>query len=169
MKLFLKILFVIFTVFVTTVEEAKPSTVVNISHGEISVSYFQEVESIYFDFENHSELFCKNGEYVVAYSERGKGENGSAAKKGVKYSEDLVKAAQELYPKKAGKIKLHHPTPQYLGGAKDQKLVAIDGAYHQQITNAFRNEWKYGLKEKPDDAELRIIMNKVYSQFPLPQ
>lgn len=80
----------------------------------------------------------------------------------------MVKAAQKLYPKKAGKIELHHPIPQYLGGAKNQTLVPLDGAYHQQITNAFRKLHPYG-KPKPTEAELNIILEKVYSQFPLPK
>ena len=92
----------------------------------------------------------------------------SAAKAGVQYSDDLVKAAQQAYPKLAGRIQLHHPIPQYLGGAKNQVLVPLDAAYHQQITNAFRAEWGYGIG-KPTAAQLETIMNKVYSQFPLPK
>ncbi len=91
-----------------------------------------------------------------------------AANRGVQYSDDLVKAAEKLYPKKAGKIELHHPIPQYLGGAKNQVTVPLNGAYHQQITNAFRAQWGYGIS-KPSAAQLETIMKKVYSQFPLPK
>jgi hypothetical protein len=83
-------------------------------------------------------------------------------------SDNLVKNAQIRYPNKAGKIELHHPIPQYLGGAKNQSLVPLDAAYHQQITNAFRAEWGYGIG-KPSAAQLDAIMKKVYSQFPLPK
>jgi len=63
--------------------------------------------------------------------------NTIAAKTGT-YSDDLVKAAQKLYPNKAGKIEeLHHPFPKYMGGAEKQALVPLDAAYHQQITNEF--------------------------------
>lgn len=40
-----------------------------------------------------------------------------AAKDAAKYSDDLLKAAQEEFPGKAGKIELHHIEPKYLGGA----------------------------------------------------
>jgi hypothetical protein len=96
-----------------------------------------------------------------------KGIVGLFGKGEVKYSNDLVKAAQKLYPKKAGKIELHHPTPQYLGGAKNQTLVPLDAAYHQVITNEFRSLWQYG-KGMPNPTELQIIKNKVYSKYPLP-
>jgi RHS repeat-associated protein len=79
----------------------------------------------------------------------------------------LVKDAQLEYPNKAGKIELHHPTPQYLGGAKNQKLVPLDAAYHQKVTNAFRAEWGYGVG-KPSAVQLNLIIKKVYSKYPLP-
>jgi hypothetical protein len=90
-----------------------------------------------------------------------------AAKGVTQYSDDLVKAAQKLYPKKAGTTELHHITPKYLGGAKNGPLVPLDGAYHQQITNAFRKAWGYG-QVKPNAAQLKQIMDDVYKQFPLP-
>ena len=91
-----------------------------------------------------------------------------AAKGSTQYSDDLVKAAQQAYPKLAGKVQLHHPIPQYLGGAKNQVLVPLDAAYHQQITNAFRAEWGYGLG-KSTATQLETILNRVYGQFPLPK
>jgi hypothetical protein len=77
-----------------------------------------------------------------------------------------LKKAQQLYPKKAGKIEGHHPVPKYLGGAKNQPLKYIDGAYHQAITNAFRKLHPYGLP-KPSPAQLKKIMQKVYSKLPI--
>jgi hypothetical protein len=89
-------------------------------------------------------------------------------KGGLQYSDDLLNAAQKAYPKLAGKSQLHHITPKYLGGPANGPLIKLDAAYHQQITNAFRAEWGYGLG-KPSAAQLQTIMNKVYSQFPLPK
>lgn len=86
---------------------------------------------------------------------------------GLKYSDDLVKAAQKLYPNKAGKIELHHITPKYLGGAKNGPLVPLDASYHQVITNEFRALWSYG-KGVPSASELQNIMKQVYSKYPLP-
>jgi len=68
----------------------------------------------------------------------------------------------------AGKTQLHHITPKYLGGPANGPLIKLDAAYHQQITNAFRTEWGYGLG-KPSEAKLLEIMNTVYSKFPLPK
>lgn len=81
--------------------------------------------------------------------------------------DDLVKNAQEIYPNKAGKIENHHPIPKYLGGDKNQDLVPLDAAYHQQITNEFRKEAPYG-SAKPNPERLNEILDNVYSKFPLP-
>lgn len=91
-----------------------------------------------------------------------------AARASIQYSDDLVKASQQAYPKLAGKVQLHHPIPQYLGGARNQVLVPLDAAYHQQITNTFRAEWGYGLA-KPSETKLLEILNTVYSKYPLPK
>jgi hypothetical protein len=77
-----------------------------------------------------------------------------------------LKKAQKLYPQKAAKLEGHHPVPKYLGGAKKQVLKYIDGAYHQVITNEFRNLHPYGLP-KPNPATLKRIMQKVYSKYPI--
>jgi len=86
---------------------------------------------------------------------------------GGQYSDDLVKAAQELYPEKAGITQLHHIAPKYLGGAADGALVPLDGAYHQVITNEFRNIYPYG-QGAVDEVQRQLIMNRVYTKFPLP-
>jgi hypothetical protein len=90
-----------------------------------------------------------------------------AAKGGARYSDDLVKAAQSKFPGKAGKIEQHHVTPKYLGGDPKGPTVPIDAAYHQEITNAFREAWPYG-QGAPSPADLQRIMNDVYARFPLP-
>lgn len=99
-------------------------------------------------------------------------ETGGDAAKGVTYSDDLVKAAQKLYPNKAGKIELHHPFLKYMGGAEKQALVPLDAAYHQQITNEFFKYWPKKLpgqpKVYPTAQQAQEIMQKVYSKFPLP-
>jgi hypothetical protein len=97
---------------------------------------------------------------VLRYSKTAKG--------GLQYSDDLVKAAQKLYPNKAGLTELHHITPKYLGGAPNGPLVPLNGSYHQQITNAFRQAWAYGKGPITDPVLRRQIMNQVYKQFPLP-
>jgi RHS repeat-associated protein len=81
--------------------------------------------------------------------------------------EDLVQAAQEAYPGKAGVTELHHVTPKYLGGAADGPTVALDAAYHQQITNEFRSLWPYG-DAQPNPQQLHEILQKVYNKYPLP-
>ncbi|SEK63850.1 DUF6443 domain-containing protein [Parapedobacter koreensis] len=87
---------------------------------------------------------------------------------GVQYSDDLVKAAQKAYPELAGKTQLHHITPKYLGGAANGPLVPLDAAYHQQITNAFRQAWPYGQGVIKDPVLIKQIMDQVYKRFPLP-
>ncbi len=87
----------------------------------------------------------------------------------VQYSDDLIRAAQQAYPKLAGKIQNHHITPKFLGGAKNGPTVPLDAAYHQQITNAFRQAWSYGKGPITDPVLRRQIMDQVYKQFPLPQ
>ncbi len=56
--------------------------------------------------------------------------------------------------------------PQYLGGPANGATVPLDAAYHQMITNAFRQAWPYG-QAVPSAAKLKQIMNDVYSRFPL--
>jgi hypothetical protein len=90
-----------------------------------------------------------------------------AAKGGLQYSDDLLKAAQQAYPKLAGKTQLHHITPKYLGGPANGPLIKLDAAYHQQITNEFRRIHGYGLP-KPSPQRLQEIMKEVYSKYPLP-
>jgi hypothetical protein len=81
---------------------------------------------------------------------------------------DLLAAAQERYPNKAGILVNHHIIPKYLGGAVDGDMMKIDAAYHQRITNAFRREWAYG-QTRPNAEQLSQILHNVYSQFPLPR
>jgi hypothetical protein len=90
-----------------------------------------------------------------------------AARGGARSVDDLVKAAQSKFPGKAGKIEQHHVTPKYLGGDPKGPTVPIDAAYHQEITNAFREAWPYG-QGALSPADLQRIMNDVYSRFPLP-
>ena len=71
------------------------------------------------------------------------------------------------YPKKANLVENHHIKPQYLGGPVDGPTVPLNGAYHQQITNAFRNQWGYG-QAKPDPATVEEMMKEVYRMLPLP-
>ncbi len=81
-----------------------------------------------------------------------------------------LEAAKADYPKKALKKQWHHLIPKYLGGSVSGPKVRINSAYHQKITNAFRREWRYGNPAgKPDPAELERILDRVYTEFPLPR
>jgi hypothetical protein len=52
---------------------------------------------------------------------------------------------------------------------KDGSTVQVDAAYHQQITNAFRNLMDYGKDySNITNAERQALMDRVYSQYPLP-
>lgn len=82
--------------------------------------------------------------------------------------EKLIKEAQLKYPQKAGKIEGHHITPKYLGGDANGPILDIDAAYHQVITNAFREKWPYG-KGVPPQNVMEKILKEVYSKYPLPQ
>lgn len=61
----------------------------------------------------------------------------------------------------------HHITPKYLGGPKNGPTVPLRRSYHQMITNAFRQLWKYG-QAPPSKEKLKSIMKEVYRKFPLP-
>jgi RHS repeat-associated protein len=80
---------------------------------------------------------------------------------------DLVKSAQEQYPNKAGKIEYHHIDPKYMGGDINGPTVPLDASYHQVITNEFRSYHGYG-KGTLNETDRTIIMNKVYSKYPIP-
>ena len=81
--------------------------------------------------------------------------------------EKLVIEAQQRYPRKAGKIEMHHIVPKYLGGNRNGPMVGIDGAYHQVITNEFRSLYPYG-QNKPSAELLERILESVYSKYPIP-
>ena len=81
--------------------------------------------------------------------------------------EQRYKDAEDQYPGKKGRCELHHITPKYLGGPVTGPLSRIPAAYHQLITNAFRNLWPYA-SGLPSEEELANIMQQVYTQYPLP-
>lgn len=81
--------------------------------------------------------------------------------------ESALGDAKAKYPGKANKDEYHHRTPKYLGGDPDGPTVRINAALHQEITNAFRQLWKYGSKVKPTQEQLKEIMRQVYSRFPI--
>jgi RHS repeat-associated protein len=78
-----------------------------------------------------------------------------------------VERAKELYPKLA-KIpdQLHHVIPKYLGGDPDGALARIPAAYHQLITNYFRQLWPYG-QAAPSEDQLNQMLDKVYAKLPI--
>ncbi|WP_309895448.1 hypothetical protein [Archangium sp.] len=75
--------------------------------------------------------------------------------------------AQALYPNSLG-YQDHHLVPVYLGGPKSGVTYRIPTAYHKLLTREFRREWSYD-KRPPKPAELRDLLLKVYSQYPIPQ
>jgi len=75
--------------------------------------------------------------------------------------------AQEAYPGKAGTIENHHIAPKYLGGDPNGPTVPLDGAYHQTITNEFRNQVPYG-NGPVSPQQMQNTMDSVYSKLPLP-
>lgn len=81
--------------------------------------------------------------------------------------EDQLSEAQQQYANKAGKTEYHHIFPQYMGGSKNGMTVPIDAAYHQQITNAFREEYGYGQGPLSPQKAFDIAQS-VYSRLPLP-
>lgn len=80
--------------------------------------------------------------------------------------EDILSLAQSKYPKKAGKIEMHHVHPKYIGGDPYGEIVPLDAAYHQMITNEFRNNWGYGQGVPPYRKQMEI-MKEVYKKYPL--
>ena len=82
---------------------------------------------------------------------------------------ELLKEAQARYPKKAGHMQWHHVEPIYMGGVRNGKLIQIDAAYHQMLTNEFRSHHPFGTKKILDESVRRSIMQKVYMKYPLPQ
>jgi hypothetical protein len=94
--------------------------------------------------------------------------SGKAASGVIQYSDDLVNSARQAYPKLAGKVQNHHITPKYLGGARNGPTVPLDGAYHQKITNAFRERWGYGQGPIQNEQFRREVLDAVYKEFPLP-
>jgi RHS repeat-associated protein len=82
--------------------------------------------------------------------------------------DDLVRAAQEAYPKKADSVELHHVIPKYLNGPDKGLRVPLNAAYHQLITNAFRALAPYGENYRGLSAtQLQVILDRVYSMYPL--
>lgn len=77
--------------------------------------------------------------------------------------------AKKRFPHLHGKPKQkHHVHPKYLGGPEDGPTVDLDPAYHQLITNAFRQEARYGRRFPLSAEDLQDILRKVYSRYPLP-
>ena len=82
MKLFLKILFFIFTMIIIMVGETKSSTVTTILREKTSYSFIQKSQLGDILFENHNTNYCLNEENVVVYSERSISIEGNVAKGG---------------------------------------------------------------------------------------
>jgi len=82
MKLFLKILFFIFTMIIIMVGEVKSSTVVTVLQEETSYSFFQKPQLGDILFENHDANSCLKEGKVLAYSKQVERTNTVVAKGG---------------------------------------------------------------------------------------
>ena len=79
----------------------------------------------------------------------------------------LVAEANRAFPKKAARPdEWHHIHPKYLGGPASGRQVRIPAAYHQRITNAFREAAPYG-RARPAASQVKRIMNDVYRKYPI--
>ncbi len=95
MKLFLKILFFIFTIIIAVVGESKSSTAVNLLQKEISDSVYQKHQYTTFVFENHSINSCVNEGSVVNYSKQGVIVAVNAAKTGTNVGKNVFTVTKE--------------------------------------------------------------------------
>jgi len=162
MKIFLKILFFIFTMIIT-VGEAKSSTVVNLSQ-KTTVCWFQKTESIIvsFVFENYSEKYCVKEEKVVSCNERGKERETVAAKGGVGRTVDFVAGVEaRSFDKVVGKGTVHiRPT---INAIEKGSLMPRNAGYlniemHPQLLGYPTGYWQeYHLLEFGSKSPLRIL------------
>jgi hypothetical protein len=74
--------------------------------------------------------------------------------------------AEARYPSKVARCEAHHIFPKYLGGDPNGETALIPAAYHQLITNAFRDLWSYGIGP-PDAAAAQGSVDAVYKLLPL--
>lgn len=79
----------------------------------------------------------------------------------------LEAQAQKDYPKLAGKQHKHHVDPLYMGGPKNGRTVPMDAAYHQYITNFFRQLHAFGSGVVAQKLR-QMYMRMVYRKYPLP-
>ncbi len=82
--------------------------------------------------------------------------------------EQRMQEARKAFPHLAGGSKQkHHLHPRYLGGLDNGPTVLLDPAYHQLITNAFRQHHGYGRGALNLTQALKL-MRLIYSKYPLP-
>jgi len=82
--------------------------------------------------------------------------------------EELEKIAEEMYPKKAGKVEGHHWWSKYLKkkGKEEGPSSKEKAPYHQVITNLIRNKFPYG-KKLPSYNEIKKFLKELYKKYPL--
>ena len=116
MKLFLKIVFFIFTMIFVIVGDVKSSTVIAILQEDISYSFYQESQHFGINFENHNANSCLNEKNAIAYSERVTSTNAIVAKGG----DDLLSFMSKSLSQKLDEIatiwKTQYPIDEMLGG-----------------------------------------------------
>ena len=136
MKLFLKILFFIFTMIIITVGETKASTVVIVLQEETSYSFIQKTQFGAVLFENHNTNSWSNERNVVACSERAISVVEDVAKGG----SSLVNQIDNSIAKLSGKAKyILEGTGEYgkVGGHHPLAKVAFEGDNLYKAENAF--------------------------------
>ena len=62
----------------------------------------------------------------------------------------------------------HHIEPRYMGGSPNGKIIQLNAAYHQMITNEFRKQYKYNLGPL-NEVVRHNYMRDVYMKYPLPR
>jgi hypothetical protein len=82
-----------------------------------------------------------------------------------------IQQAQQHYPSKTG-TQVHHRIPQFLGGSDDpSNLFPLPSAYHQLITNAWREQFGYQGDPwyyRPEDPqEIENFAKKLEQRYPL--
>ncbi len=118
MKLFFKILLLIFTMIITTVGETKSSTVVNLLQEETSCPIFQKLQLSTGILKNHSGNSCLNEENIVTCSEHSVSLTTKAAKTGMTKVGRWMSEAEYNVMKNTGRM---------VEGAGDKTSVAVGG------------------------------------------
>jgi hypothetical protein len=90
---------------------------------------------------------------------------GEATRKLGKKARRIAKAAEEAYPKKAGKVERHHMRPRYLRGSKHGTTRDLPDPLHQVATNRIREQFPYGRSGRPSGKEIEETLEDIYEEL----